>query len=88
MIDREHIVRDPGDVRGVLGNKPFEFVDDLDRIAAPMGLAVDLVAAPAAFVRATPRCDEVYGALPVMLAPRIDVAMNIDGMAGRPGLLV
>ncbi len=35
-----------------------------------MGLSVDLVAAPATFVRASTRCDEVYGSRTMMFFSR------------------
>src|SRR5665213_475850 len=53
-----------------------------------MRLSVDLVAAPAAAIRAAARGNEIDGALAVRVAPRFDVAMNVDGTARGPGLVV
>ncbi len=68
--------------------QPLHLIHYLERITAAVGLAVDLVAAPAAFVRAAASRDEVDGALLVMGSPGVDIAMEIDRLARGPGLCV
>ena len=48
VIDGEYIVGDPDYVRRVLLEEPFDFIDDEERVAAAVGLSVDLMTAPAA----------------------------------------
>ncbi len=72
----------------VLREQPVYLIDYLDGIAAAMGLAVDLVTAPAAFIRAAPCSDEVDGTLLVMGTPRIHVALDVNCLPGGPRLRI
>ncbi len=53
-----------------------------------MRLAIDLMAAPAALIRTAARGDEIHRTLAVVAAPGFYIALQIDGMASRPGLRI
>ncbi len=53
-----------------------------------MSLSEHLVAAPAAFVRASARSDEVDRAFAVRIAPGLHVAVDVDRLSRRPGLAI
>src|ERR1700723_3847331 len=59
VVNGEHIVGNPYNVRGVGVHEPFHFIDHQQGIAATVGLSKDLVTAPAALIRAAARSDEV-----------------------------
>src|ERR1700722_4328821 len=88
MVDREDVVRHPGDVWRVLSQQPLHFIHYLDRVATPVCLAINLRAAPATFIWTSPCGDEVHRALLMVGPPRIDIAMQIDCFTGGPGLRI
>src|SRR5439155_6403244 len=69
-------------------HKPLEFIHSSAWIPPEVGLDEDLVAAPAAVVGAAARRDQRDRAHAVMLAPDLNIAGDIDGLAQRPGLPV
>ena len=64
--------------------EPLNFIDNEQWIAAAVGLAKDLMAAPATFVWASAGGDEVNRTFAVSVAPGFYVAADVDGMTSRP----
>jgi len=87
-MDGEDVVSHPGHVRPVAVHEPLELIHDRAWLPAAVRLAEDFVAAPAAMVGAAARRDQRDRAHAVILAPDLNIARDIDGLAQRPGLPV
>src|SRR2546428_4253485 len=88
MMDGEDVVGHPGHVGLIAIDEPLELIHDRAWLPAAVRLAEDFVAAPAAMVGAAARRDQRDRAHAVMLAPDLNIAGDIDGLAQRPGLPV
>ena len=88
VVDGEDVVGDPDHVGGVGLKQPLDLIDNEQGIAAAVGLAKDLMAAPATLVWASAGGDEVDRTFAVRVAPGLDVAADVDGVTSGPGLAV
>src|SRR5271156_3938215 len=84
VVNREDIVGYPKHFGCVFIEQPLHFIDHQKRFAPAVRLSIDLVAAPSAFVRASPGSDEVDGTLAMRVSPCAHISADVNRIAGWP----
>ena len=85
-MNRKNVVGIPKHVRVVAPEDPLQFIDHGSRFPPAVRFAVHLVAAPLAFVGASPGGDHGHGSGAMMLTPGFKIALNGNGFAAGPRL--